>query len=160
MTATDEPRPLTELVDAGSILMLMTMIDGTHSSRPLTCAGIDGDRISFLVDGTSSWVGAIEGGAGDVHLTMADNRGNDYVAVNGDARLSRERADIDELWSAPAGAYFDGGKDDPNIVVVHVDVREGEYWSSPSGRLGAALSLIRVATSNDPDKAGDHGPIS
>lgn len=109
---------------------------------------------------TTADVGAIERGEAVVHLTMADNRKNDYVALNGQASTSRDRAELDDLWSVPAGAYFDGGKDDPNLLGLHVDIDDGEYWSSPNGRLGAALSLVRAAISNDANAAGDHGPVS
>jgi len=158
MSVTDAPRPLTDLVDEGTIVMFMTMIGEEHSSRPLTIAGVDGDRLSFLVDRTAAWVSAVRAGTAAIHLTVADDRHNSYLSLDGRASLSEDRSEIEKLWSAPVGAYFDG-KDDPNVTVLRVDVDGGEYWSSPSGRIGAALSMIRAAVSNDPEKAGDHGQV-
>jgi len=158
MSVADAPRPLSDLVDDGTIVMFMTMIGEEHSSRPLTVSGVEGDRLSFLVDRTASWVGAVRSGGAAIHLTVSDNRHHTYLSLDGAASLSDDRQEIEELWSAPAGAYFDG-KDDPNLTVLRVDVGGGEYWSSPSGRIGAALGMVRAAVSNDPTKAGDHGRV-
>ena len=158
MPVTDAPRPLSDLVDDGTIVMFMTMIGEEHSSRPLTVSGVEGDRLSFLVDRTASWVGAVRSGAAAIHLTVSDDRDNTYLSLNGDVTLSEDREEIEQLWSAPAGAYFDG-KDDPKLTVLRVDVEDGEYWSAPSGRIGAALSMLRVAVTRDHGKAGDHGPV-
>ena len=158
MPVSDPSRPLSDLVDGGTTVMFMTMIGEDHSSRPLTISGIDGDRLSFLVDRGASWVGAVRSGAAAIHLTVADDRHNTYLSLNGDASLSDDRHEIDQLWSAPAGAFFDG-KEDPQLTVLRVDVDDGEYWSAPSGRIGAALSMLRVAVTRDHGKAGDHGPV-
>jgi general stress protein 26 len=158
MSVPDPPRPLSDLVAEGATVMFMTMIGEEHSSRPLTIAGIDDDRLSFLVDRSASWVGAVRSGVAFIHLTVADDRHNTYLSLNGQASLSDDRGEIDRLWSAPAGAYFDG-KDDPSVTVLRVDVDGGEYWSSPSGRIGAALSMLRVAVTRDHGNAGDHGPV-
>src|SRR5688572_22987981 len=154
MSVPDPPRPLSDLVAEGATVMFMTMIGEEHSSRPLTIAGIDDDRLSFLVDRSASWVGAVRSGVAFIHLTVADDRHNTYLSLNGQASLSDDRGEIDRLWSAPAGAYFDG-KDDPSVTVLRVDVDGGEYWSSPSGRIGAALSMLRVAVTRDHGNAGD-----
>ena len=68
-------------------------------------------------------------------------------------------AEIDELWNPAAGAYFDNGRDTPGIAVLHLDVLRGHYWSSPSGRIGALLSMIK-AKSAGAEQSGEHGPVS
>ena len=154
----DTPKPLSELVDARTIVMLMTMVGTEHSSRPLTCLGVDGDRLSFLVDRSTDWVGAIADGAAVVHATVADGRENTYAAMNGAATVVQDHAEIDRLWNPVAGIYFDG-QEDPNVAVLHLEVDQGEYWDGPSGRIGAAVGLLRAKLSGDPTKSGDKGEI-
>ncbi|CAN5848931.1 MAG: pyridoxamine 5'-phosphate oxidase family protein [Ilumatobacteraceae bacterium] len=156
----DAPKPLADLVDARTIVMLMTMVGAEHSSRPLTCLKVDDDRLSFLVDRSADWVGAIADGTAVVHATVADGRENTYVAMNGGATVTQDSAEIDELWNPVAGIYFDGGKEDPNVAVLHLDVDDGEYWDGPSGRIGAAVGLLRAKLSGDPTKSGDRGEIA
>lgn len=155
-----DPAPakaLSELFDGGTTVMLMTMIGTEHSSRPMTVAGVDGDRLSFLVDTTAEWYSAVAGGSSVVHVTLSDTRANDYAALNGDVSVSAERAEIEKLWNPAASAFF-SGVDDPHLAVLRFDVTEGQYWDSPSGRLGSLLALVRAKLGGD-DKAGDHGPI-
>lgn len=157
---TDDPaKHVADVFEPGDTVMLMTMIDGRHSSRPMTIAGVEGARLSFLVDVTADWYAPVAAGSAAIHVTLADVRHNKFAAINGDSRVSREPGEVALLWSAGAAAYFDG-KDDPNIAVVHVTATDGEYWDSPSGRLGSLLSLAKVAITHRPAAAGDHGPIT
>lgn len=149
-------RPLDDLVNAGDTVMLMTMIGDEHSSRPMTVAEIKGQRIGILVDTSSEWSRAV--GTATIHITLSDVRENRFLALNGTGRMSRDRADINRLWTPFAGAFFDG-KDDPNLAVMFFDVTEGEYWDSPNGRIGSLIAMVRAAIGGD-DKAGDHGSIA
>lgn len=155
----DPAKHVADLFEPGDVVMLMTMIDGHHSSRPMTVAGVEGERLSFLVDATADWYGPVESDRAAVHVTLADGRHNRYAAVNGDTRTSREPGEVALLWSPAASAYFDGA-DDPNIAVVHVSATDGQYWDAPSGRLGTLLALAKVKMTGDPDAAGDQGPIT
>ena len=57
----DQPRSLDDLVRAGDVAMLTT-IDDEHrlTSRPLTVAEVHGGVLTFLVDATAGWFGALE----------------------------------------------------------------------------------------------------
>ncbi len=158
MAETDPTKDLSDLVDGGTILMLMTMIGSEHTSRPLTVAGVQGGRIEVLVDRTVDWAQAIGNPGTVVHVSVADVRKNVYLSLNGTASITTDKAQIDRLWN-PGGAAFFDGKDDPVIGVLRFDVTSGEYWDSPSGRLGSAVAFLRAAVSGD-EAAGDHGSVS
>lgn len=153
----DTSKTLDELLDGHTIAMLMTMIGDRHSSRPLTCAGIDGSRTSFLVDASADWAMAVAAGSAVAHLTVADERENVYVALNGAATITADRSEIDRLWDPAPGAFF-AGKDDPNLAVLHFDATDGEYWDGPSGMVGSAVSMIKAAVTGSPD-AGGRGDV-
>lgn len=155
----DTSKTLDELLEDHTIAMLMTMIGDRHSSRPLTCAGIDESRMSFLVDASTEWATAVASGSAVAHLTVADERHNVYVALNGVATVTTDRAEIDRLWNPAAGAFF-AGEDDPNLAVLHFDATDGEYWDGPSGMIGAAVSVIRVAVTGSPEAAGGRGDVA
>lgn len=152
-------KTLDDLLDGYTIVMLMTMIGEDHSSRPLTVAEASGDRLSFLIDRTVPWAAAIADGNAVVHATVADGKANTYLSLDGAASVTADRAEVERLWSAAAGAFFDG-KDDPSVGVLRFDVTDGEYWDGPSGKLGAAIAVVKAALTDDPDKAGEHGDIA
>ena len=154
----DAAKPLADLFDGGDTVMLMTMIGEEHSSRPMTVAAVDGDRLSLLVDTTADWYRAVASGTAVVHVTLSDVRHNEFAALNGTALVSTDRHEIDRLWNAAASAFFDG-KDDPHLAVLHFDVEDGQYWDAPSGRLGSLVAMARAAIGGN-EAAGDHGSIA
>jgi general stress protein 26 len=154
----DADAPLGDLVEPGSVVMVMTMIEGRHSSRPVTVAEVDRAYLRFLVDGSADWMRAITEGRAEVHATLSDNRKNTYLSLNGKVRTTADHDVIERLWSAPAGAFFDGPTD-PNLAVLVFEVEEGSYWDAPSGRLGQAIALLKAALGRPAD-AGDHGAIA
>ena len=157
--ANDAAKPLSDLVDGGTIVMLMTMIGSDHTSRPLSVAEVAGDRLGFLVDATTEWATAIREGTAAVHATVCDVRKNHYLSLDGSASLTLDREEVDRLWNPAAGAYFDG-KDDPAVGVLRFEVDGGEYWDAPSGRIGSAFAALKAAVTGDPDAAGDQGPVA
>jgi len=155
-----EPHPtkrLDELVDGGTVAMLMTMIGRDHSSRPLTVAAVDERRLSFLVDRTVDWAVALGESDTVVHVSVSDVRKNVYLSLNGRATMTSDDAEVDRVWNAAASAFFDG-KDDPAVAVLHFDVTGGEFWDAPSGRIGSAIAILKAAVTGDP--AGDRGEIA
>ncbi|MEJ7561760.1 MAG: pyridoxamine 5'-phosphate oxidase family protein [Ilumatobacteraceae bacterium] len=95
MTTTDGAQALDDLLDAPVIVMLMTMIGDEHSSLPLTCVAVHEECLDFLVDQETEWAQAIAAGTARVHVTVADERHNTYVSLNGPATLSTDRDEID-----------------------------------------------------------------
>ncbi len=156
MTATDtQARSLSEVLEELHFAMVGTPDGDVWKSRPLTLAGLDSSTMHFLVAADADWVQALGNGSAPCTTTFSDPSKNDYVALQGSARVLNDRALIESLWTAPAGAYFDG-KDDPNIRVLAVDVDYGEYWDSPGGAIGRLLALTKAAAGAE---AGSEGPV-
>jgi len=159
MTGIDPSKDLDDLIHGGSVVMLMTMIGDEHSSRPMTVAGVDGGRVEMLVDKTVDWVAALDRPGTVVHASVSDERKNVYLSLNGKASVVTDEADIERLWNPGGAAYFDG-KDDPTLGVLRFDVSRGDYWDSPSGRIGSAISMLKVKITGDQQAAGEHGSVT
>ena len=154
----DAPKPLHELMQGGTTLMVGTGRDGDLEFRPMTVARVDGDTIDMLLDSNEQWVIALANG--DVaHVTMSDERDNRWVSLRGTVTLSTDQALIDELWNPAAGAFFDDGRQTPGIAVLRITGDRGRYWASPSGRLGSLVAMAR-AKLGDPEDSGTHGDIA
>ena len=44
----------------------------------MTVAGVEGARLSFLVDSTADWYGPVAGGNAAVHISLCDVRHNEF----------------------------------------------------------------------------------
>jgi general stress protein 26 len=159
---TDErtDRPIDELIgDRHTIAMFMTMVDGHHTSRPVTLAEVSHGRVSILARLDADWVRAIAANRAVVHLTVADDKRSTYVALNGDASVTTDQGERERLWTPFATAWFDG-PNDPALGVVRFDVRDGEYWNGPNGAIGKAVRMIRAAVTGIDDSLGEQGNVA
>ena len=143
-----------ELVKEIDFCMLTTVDEnGDLHSRPMSANGeIDPDgNIWFFTDVSSHKVSEVAK-LPRVNVSFADPENQKYVSVSGSAELVRDRHKIDELWKPEFKMWFPGGKDDPKIALLKINLEKAEYWDSPSSTVGYALSFIKsLVTGAEPD---------
>jgi general stress protein 26 len=106
-----------------------------HHSEPLT-AQLDRDQVDTLwfFVGKSNRVAG-----GGPAMAQFVSKGHDFFAcLSGTIRQDNDRAMIDKLWNKQVEAWFDGGKDDPDLALVRLDIDSAELWEtdiSVTGRL-------------------------
>ncbi len=155
----DNRRHLHELVQSFDTAMLVTRAaDGNLRARPLAVAKAkepdDGGHVYFSTSVDSPKTDELEHDA-RVAITFQDSQR--YVSLSGTARLTRERALIEELWSESWKVWFPKGKDDPMLAILTVTLSAGEYWDQ-TGLAGVrylASSLKAYATGTKPPEAAD-----
>jgi hypothetical protein len=71
-----------------------------------------------------------------VNLSYYKDRTKEWVSISGEARVSRDRAKIRELWEPDWKFWFpdeggerDGGAEDPRIVLIGVDAVSAQYMT-------------------------------
>ena len=89
-----------------------------------------------------------------VQLLFAKMSDAHYMSVFGDAFIYRDKAKIEELWNPIAKAYFDQGKDDPDITVIKVVPSNAYYWDEKDGRI---VGLIKTAAAMVTGNSNDGG---
>lgn len=149
MTDRSDARMLEDLVAEGDVVMLTTAGDGMFA-RPITVIRRDSDRLDFLVSASSAWVAMLEESTAEpvVGVGFADPDDTRYISLRGRARVSRDPALVEQLWTPVAQAFFDG-PDDPDLRVLEVDVDAGEWWDGPSIGVGRIVSLVKAAVTGD-----------
>ena len=86
---------------------------------------------------------------------------NDGISVvtNPDLKVDCLTTDqLKELWNTFAEAWLPGGPEDPNAVLMRVDVDSGEYWDTPGGKVASLLSFAKTKLTGDTYDA-DHGRV-
>jgi general stress protein 26 len=155
-----ESKALKDIVKPGDVAMVVTSTDGVLSSRPLTVASVQTDDLLFIVAKDADWL-TERVLSGRVHVAVAAGGRNDWVSANGKASLNDDRALLRELWTPFAGAYFES-ENDPNAVVLDINVQDGEYWSAPGGGpIGRVVAVVSAALGHERlPGAGEHGTIA
>lgn len=80
----------------------------------------------------------------DVCMTFSSPEHSTYVSLTGKARLSEDKNLIDKYWSPTVAAWFEGGRDNPNIAMLKVKINKGEHWDSTENKLIQVLEKAKA----------------
>lgn len=145
---------LNELISDIHIAMLTTVTaDGTLRSRPMATQQID------LIDGVLWFFSSSDSPKNDeilhqrqVNLAYMSVDKQRYVSVSGEAQIVRDKTKTRQLWKPAAKTRFPDGVDDPNLVLLRVEVTSAEYWDSPSSKMVQFYGLAKLAFTGKPNK--------
>jgi general stress protein 26 len=118
-----------ELLKSYRTAMLVTHDGDGLEARPMEIAQIEPEGgIWFFTGANSRKVQEIAKNP-DVLITCQDEHSS-YLTLRGSAYVTEDRDKARELWSAEYQAWFPGGVDDPELVLLHVDPHLAEYWDN------------------------------
>jgi len=126
----DGAKKVYDLLKGFSTAMLVTHgLTGKHGARPMHVAQLDQDagQMTFLT-GHGGLAAEIENET--AVLLVFQNDTSAYVSVRGRARIEHNRPKIKELWKEPYKVWFPKGPEDPDILLVAVDLLDAEYWDN------------------------------
>ncbi len=128
MAHTDKHEHLYDLVKDIKTVMLITRAGGALHARPMSVADLRPDADAYFATALDSpKVAEIEA---DPYAMITFQDGRQYAVITGNARVVRDRALIDKLWSEAWRAWFPGGKDDPSLCLIKLEAQQGEYWDN------------------------------
>jgi general stress protein 26 len=117
---------LYELIKDLDTAMVVTHRGGEMHARPMAVAQMRPDAETYFATSLDSpKVAEIEA---DPRVAVLFQGGSRFAVVQGTATIVTDRALIETLWSETWRLWFPGGKDDPSLCLVRVDVHSGEYW--------------------------------
>lgn len=126
-----------------SDMTMMLGLDGIEDghARPMT-AQVEGDRgpIWFFAAKDNSLVQRL--GDGNRAIATFASKGHDlFATVHGNLILDNDRAVIDRLWNRYVAAWYQGGKDDPNLALLRLNAERAEIWLDASS-IVAGIKLM------------------
>ena len=139
---------------AASPFVMAGPADGSAHSAPLT-AQLDEDQVDTLFffvakDNRIAQPGRV--------MIQFVSKGHDFFAcLDGEALVDNDPAMIDKLWSKPVEAWFPGGKADPNLALVRVDIDSAELWEADMS-LSGKLKMLFGGTIRA-DEEGSHARV-
>jgi general stress protein 26 len=89
----------------------------------------------------------------DVCLTFSSPSDNVYVSLTGKARISQDQQLIDKYWNPYVAAWFENGKDNPEVAMLIVKISKGEHWDSTTNKLVQTFEILKsnVVKSSTPN---------
>lgn len=149
-------KKLGELIKEIKTAMMTSIDHGILRSRPMATQDTEFDGDLWFFTGLNNRKTHEIEDDNRVNLSYSDPGSTTYVSVSGRASIVRDRARIDAYWNPIYKAWFPEGKDDPNLVLLKVEVEQAEYWDYSSGTLVQIAGFIQSiftgerASSDDP----------
>jgi general stress protein 26 len=94
-----------------------------------------------------------------VQLFFSKTADNHFLSVYGTALVFKDRSKIEEIWTPIAEAWFEEGKDDPDVTVIKVSTEEAYYWDTKDGKLVSLLKIAAAALTGIRTGGGIEGNI-
>ena len=127
-----ERQHLKDLLESFDTAMLITRHGEREHARPMAIASVEGENtlwFATLQDAPKS-----DEIRQDAHASATLQSSGRYVALSGTASLVDDRARIHELWRPTWKAWFPNGKDDPNLVLIRLSVKNAEFWDNAGAK--------------------------
>lgn len=127
---------LNELI-AGIDYAILTTVrpDATLHSCPMAARGVDPAAVLWFISASNTDKVEAVRTIQRVNLSFADHAAQRYVSVSGYCELVRDYAKAKELWDPSYDSWFPGGLEDPNLILLKIDVQQAEYWNPEQRRM-------------------------
>jgi len=132
----DPVAKLNELIRGIDFAMLTTIrTNGRLYSCPMAAEPVDNDGVLwFFSSNNTEKVEAIKSDA-RVNLAYSDSSSHRYISVTGNAEPVRDHVKARQFWKPLYNAWFPMGLQDPNLILLKVNVQAAEYWDQGVGRM-------------------------
>ena len=156
MTDNGEQKKLVDLIDDMPIAMMTTYGADGARSVPMARQEVEPTaQLWFISARDTAHTRAI---AENPTVSLTFSARDCWVAVSGRAAVVDDDAKLKELWNTFAEAWLPGGPEDPNAVLIRVDLEHGEYWDTPGGKVASLISFAKTKLTGDTYDA-DHGSV-
>lgn len=146
---------IAKLIKKAQIAMLITTTpEGWLRSRPMGTQreSFDGD-LWFFTHASEPKAQEIRQNP-QVNVSFSNPGSNEYVSMSGPASLVDDRAKMEQLWQKPLEAWFPEGLDDPDLVLLKVEVEHAEYWDQNAGLIEIAAGFVKSKVTGEASRAG------
>lgn len=151
---------LGDLIKDIRFAMLTTADDQGHlRSRPMTTQHreFDGD-LWFFTGRSTPKVGDISHDQ-KVNVSYAAPDDDRYVSISGIAQIVEDREKMKEFWNPAYKVWFPDGVEDPDLVLVKVEVEEAEYWDAPSNAMVKLFGFVKALATGGEYDQGENARI-
>ena len=133
-----------ELVEKAGTCFFCTNVamGGSGGARPMSVQKIDQAGHLWFLSPSDSHKNRELVLTSAVTLYFQGSAHSDFLLLNGEATVSRDKEKIKELWEPILKTWFTEGIDDPRITVIEVVPTDGYYWDTKHGNAVAGIKML------------------
>jgi general stress protein 26 len=131
----------------------MKLVPMSHYAEP------DEKALWFITAEGTDLVAELASGPKPAIHVIGDASGKLWAQIEGQLELSADSQKLDEIWSSVAAAWFDEGKEDPDLRLLKFSLAEAEVWSTTGG-LAFLYEVAKANLTGDDPDIGEHFHLS
>lgn len=116
-------------------------------------------KVWFITAKGTDLAKAAMAGHQDADMVVADAGTGLYAHVTGSLDVCQDDHALDEVWSFVADAWFEGGKQDPDVCLLAFTPIEAELWITPQSGVKFLYEIAKANLTGDKPDSGEHGVI-
>jgi general stress protein 26 len=135
--------------------------DGKLHSRPMGM--LDLSDYNFECDGTIWFFSKKNSFKNDdikmnqnVNLAYSNPSQHRYVSFTGQAKISRDKEKMRELWNPILKAWFPEGLEDAEVTLIGVIVESAEIWDAPPSKVVQLAGFLKSTLAGRPYEEKAH----
>lgn len=131
---------------------MMLKLTGSHDHAEPMTAQVDEDAEGKFWIFTSKSNRIAPGGPAMAQYVSKDHK--IFACIRGTLMPEPDRSLIDKYWSNQTEAWFEGGKEDPELLLLRFELDDAEIWEGDESLTGFFKML--TGQKIKPDEAGRH----
>ena len=149
-----------ELVEHNRICMFTSNVEEVPlQTRPMTTQEVDDEGNFWFFSPKDSHKNYEVRSDARVQLLFANTSASEYLTVYGMATIVNDRKKIEQMWSPMVKAWFQEGKDDPNLSLIKVAPEDAYYWEPKQNKMVTLLKIASSAISGKKMDIGQQGSL-
>jgi general stress protein 26 len=121
---------------------------GQHLQPMAHQADRERHRLWFFTKRDTDLYRAISPGS-RAHFAIMSKAQDFHACIMGPIREEMDRAALEKHWNAHVAAWFKGGKDDPELVMLALDMEHARIWASTKNTLSYAWEITKANVNED-----------
>lgn len=148
------------IADIPFAMLTTTDRHGRLHSRPMTPQRQEGDdgTLWFFTDRRTHGVEEITLHP-QVNVSFTDSGAHRYISCSGRAIVVDDRSQAQKFWKPQYAVWFPLGPDDPNLVMLRVEIEQADYWDSPNTWAGRLLAFAKALATGDKSSLETRGHV-
>ena len=146
--------------DIGTCMFCTELSVRPFPTRPMAIRDVDDEGNLWFISSKKSNKNFEIGHDDEVQLIFSKNSDAHFLSVFGKAVIYKDKNLIEKLWTPIAKAWFEEGKEDPDVTVIKVEPKDAYYWDTKYGKMVSMIKFaVAAITGNVDNDAGVEGNL-
>lgn len=116
--------------------------------------------IWFITAQGTDLVNGVASGPQPARFVVAEGSAGLYADIDGTLSLSTDQAKLDDIWSRVADAWFEDGRQDPDVRLLKFTPAKAEAWITTTSGVKFFYEIIKANLTDEKPDAGEHASLT